>query len=172
MWEYFYTVCYLSSAKSKLPDVNPVKLLIIIRKFQPHDFPWVIDIEKKVFDEHDPYFYMQFYETCSEGFIVAEINGFVVGYIVGFRMSEETGRIFSFAIHPAYQNLGAGSALIREIINVFSKTSVSEIILEVRQSNTRAKKFYERHGFYSIGVAEKYYNDNENAVLMRFQLER
>lgn len=115
---------------------------------------------------------MQFYETCSEGFIVAEINGFVVGYIVGFRMSEETGRIFSFAIHPAYQNLGAGSALIREIINVFSKTSVSEIILEVRQSNTRAKKFYERHGFYSIGVAEKYYNDNENAVLMRFQLER
>jgi len=149
-----------------------VKLLIIIRKFQPHDFPWVIDIEKKVFDEHDPYFYMQFYETCSDGFIVAEINGFVVGYIVGFQMSEETGRIFSFAVHPAYQNRGAGSALLKEIINVFSKTGVSEIILEVRQGNTRAKKFYERHGFYMTGITENYYNDGENAVLMKFRVER
>lgn len=146
--------------------------MITIRKFQPHDFPWVIDIEKKVFDEHDPYFYMQFYETCSDGFIVAEINGFVVGYIVGFQMSEETGRIFSFAIHPAYQNRGAGSALLKEIINVFSKTGVSEIILEVRQGNTRAKKFYERHGFSTTGIIENYYNDGENAVLMKFRVER
>jgi len=141
--------------------------LIIIRKFQPSDFPWVIDIERKVFNEHDPFFYMQFYETCSEGFIVAEINGFVAGYVVGFLASENTGRIFSLAILPKHQNRRMGSALLKEIIDVFRKMKVSEIILEVRASNIKAKRFYQKHGFYQTGILEKYYNDAENACMMR-----
>ncbi|MCZ7373105.1 MAG: ribosomal-protein-alanine N-acetyltransferase, partial [Candidatus Methanoperedens sp.] len=56
----------------------------IIRKFQPEDFPVVINIEQQVFNEHDPFYYMQFYETCSGGFIVAQIHGLVVGFVVGF----------------------------------------------------------------------------------------
>lgn len=110
---------------------------------------------------------MQFYETCSEGFIVAEINGFIAGYVVGFLASENTGRIFSLAILPKYQNMGIGSALLKEIIDVFRKMKVSEIILEVRAGNKKAKRFYQKHGFYQTGILEKYYNDAENACMMR-----
>ncbi|MCX9010829.1 MAG: ribosomal protein S18-alanine N-acetyltransferase [Candidatus Methanoperedens sp.] len=143
--------------------------MIIIRKFEPADFPWVIDIERKVFNEHDPYFYMQFYETCSESFIVAEINGIIIGYIVGFLAEEGTGRIFSLAVHPAYQYRGVGSALLKEIIGIFSRAGVPAIILEVRAGNTRARRFYEKHGFHQTGVAEQYYNDGEDACLMRLK---
>ncbi len=139
----------------------------IIRKFRPPDFPWVIDIERKVFNEHDPFFYMQFYETCSDGFIVAEINGFVVGFIVGFTASETTGRIFSLAVLPEYRNRGIGSALLKEIIDVFRENKVAEIILEVRAGNVKAKRFYERHGFYQTGIAKKYYSGGEDAFLMK-----
>ncbi len=139
----------------------------LIRKFQPPDFPSVIDIEKQVFNEHDPFFYMQFYETCSDGFIVAEVNGFVVGFVVGFLASEKTGRIFSLAVHPSYQNRRLGSALLKEIIGVFRRIGVNEIILEVRSGNLKARGFYERHGFCMTGVAEKYYNDGESACIMR-----
>ncbi len=142
----------------------------LIRKFQPQDFPWVIDIERKVFNEHDPFFYMQFYETCSEGFIVAEINGFIVGFVVGFLVSPESGRIFSLAVHPSYQNRGIGSALLTAVINVFREMNVSEVLLEVRIGNTKAKRFYERHGFYTTGIVEKYYNDGESACLMRLDI--
>ena len=141
-------------------------LLNIIRKFQPPDFPWVIKIERQVFNEHDPFFYMQFYETCSDGFIVAQINGFIVGFIVGFLTSETTGRIFSLAVHPSYQNRKLGSALLKEIKDVFREMGVSEIILEVRSGNVKARRFYERHGFYKTGVMEKYYNDGESACMM------
>ncbi len=113
---------------------------------------------------------MQFYETCSDGFIVAQINGLLVGYIVGFQASKDAGRIFSFAVSPAYRNRGIGSALLKEIINIFGKVGVSKIILEVRSGNVRAIKFYERHGFYKVGVAENYYNDGESAILMEFQI--
>lgn len=144
--------------------------LIIIRKFKPQDFQWVIDIERKIFDEHDPYLYMQFYETNPDGFIVAEINGIVVGYVAGFLASAETGRIFSLAVLPAYQDRGVGSNLLKEIIDVFRRMGAFEIILEVRSRNIKAKRFYERHGFYQIGIAEKYYTDAENACLMKLKI--
>ncbi len=144
--------------------------MIIIRKFEPEDFPRIIDIERQVFNEHDPYFYMQFYETCSDGFIVAEMNGMVIGYVVGFLAKEGTGRIFSLAVRPAYQGRGAGSALLKELAGIFRNFGAVEIILEVRSGNIRARKFYEKHGFYQTGVAEKYYNDGENACLMRLRL--
>jgi len=144
--------------------------LIIIRKFQPSDFQWVIDIERKVFNEHDPYLYMQFYETYPETFIVANINGFIVGYIAGFLAQEGVGRIFSLAVHPAYQGRGVGGHLLKEIINIFRNMGVLEIILEVRSDNLKAKRFYERHGFFQFGIAEKYYNDAQNACLMKFRL--
>ena len=95
--------------------------MIIIRKFQPSDFQWVIDIERKVFNEHDPYLYMQFYETYPDTFIVAEINGFVVGYVAGFLTQVGVGRIFSLAVDPKYQNRSVGSNLLKEIINIFRK---------------------------------------------------
>ncbi len=145
--------------------------MIVIRKFQPSDFQWVIDIERRVFDEHDPYLYMQFYETNPEGFLVAEINGIVVGYVAGFLASEDSGRIFSLAVHPAYRNRRVGSYLLKELINIFCMLGVLEIILEVRSSNTKAKRFYERHGFRKIGILEKYYNNEENACLMKLKIQ-
>ncbi len=142
----------------------------LIRKFEPADFPWVIDIERQVFNEHDPFFYMQFYETCSDGFIVAQVNGFVVGFVVGFLASESSGRIFSLAVHPSYQSRKLGSALLKEIILVFQRIGVSEIILEVRKGNIKAKRFYERHGFHQTEVVERYYNDGESACMMRLKI--
>lgn len=144
--------------------------LIVIRKFQPSDFSGVIELEKKVFNEHDPYFYMQFYETCSEGFIVAEINGIVIGYAVGFMESEKTGRIFSLAVHQKYRKLWIGSSLLKEIIDVIKKNKAEEIILEVRSSNIKAKRFYEKHGFYQTGILENYYGNGEDAFTMKLDL--
>lgn len=143
--------------------------LIIIRKFKPEDFQWAIAIERMVFNEHDPYIYMQFYETSPDGFLVAEINGIVAGYIAGFLASPEAGRIFSLAVHPAYQNRSIGSYLLKKLINIFRREGALEVILEVRRSNLRAKKFYEKHGFYQTGIVEKYYN-NEDACIMRLEL--
>ncbi|VVB86300.1 putative N-acetyltransferase [uncultured archaeon] len=113
---------------------------------------------------------MEFYETCSDGFIVAEINRVVKGYIVGFMGSEETGRIFSLAVDPEFQNRKIGSLLLKEMIDVFRKARAGEIILEVRESNTKAERFYERHGFYRIGIAREYYNNGENAKLMKLNI--
>jgi len=143
---------------------------LIIRRFQPSDFQWVIDIERKVFNEHDPYLYMQFYEIYPDTFIVAQINGFVIGYVAGFLAHVGVGRIFSLAVYPKYQNRSVGSNLLNEIKNIFRNKGALEIILEVRMDNIKAKRFYERHGFFQFGIAEKYYNDAHDACLMKLKL--
>ncbi len=163
----------ICSETCRIDDISSsltVTALIIIRKFKPQDFQWVINIERMVFDEHDPYLYMQFYETNPDGFLVAEINGIVIGYIAGFLASPEIGRIFSLAVHPAYQNRSVGSYLLKEIIDIFRREGVLEVILEVRSSNIKAQKFYEKQGFYRSGIIEKYYNNKENACLMRLEI--
>jgi len=144
--------------------------LIIIRKFQPSDFQWIVSIERKVFNEHDPYLYMQFYENYPDTFIVATINGFVTGYIAGFLASGTVGRIFSLAVHPSYQRRGVGGHLIEQMINLFRSMGALEVILEVRSDNITAKRFYEKHRFFQFGLAEKYYNDSQNACLMKIML--
>lgn len=144
--------------------------MIVIRKFKPSDFQSIIDIERKVFNEHDPYLYMQFYENYPDTFIVATINGFVAGYIAGFLASGRIGRIFSLAVHPAYQRRGVGGHLLEEIINLFRGMGVLEVILEARSDNIIAKRFYQRHGFFQYGMAEKYYNDTQDACLMKLEV--
>lgn len=113
---------------------------------------------------------MQFYENYPETFIVAEINGFIVGYIMGFQALENVGRIFSLAVHPLYQRRRIGSHLLNGMISLFRQMHLNEIIIEVRWGNVMAKKFYERHGFFQYDIAEKYYNDAENARLMKLRL--
>jgi len=56
------------------------------------------------------------------------------------------------------------------MINLFREMGIQEIILEVRSNNVKARRFYERHGFSQFGIAEKYYNDAENACLMKLRL--
>lgn len=144
--------------------------MIIIRKFQPSDFQWIIDIERRVFNQHDPYLYMKFYELYPDTFVVANINGFIVGYVVGFETKEGTGRIFSLAVHPSYQNKNIGSLLLKEIIRLFREMGILEIILEVRYDNEKAIKFYKKNGFFQFGIAEKYYDDAQDACLMKLIL--
>ena len=100
---------------------------------------------------------------------MAQINGFIVGYVAGFQAAQGVGRIFSLAVHPLYQRRRIGSSLLNELIHLFKEMRITEIILEVRWGNIRAKKFYERHGFFQYDIAEKYYNDAENACLMKLR---
>lgn len=113
---------------------------------------------------------MKFYENYPDTFIVAQINGMIVGYVAGFQAGDGVGRIFSLAVHPLYQRRKIGNSLLNEIIHVFTEMHIKEMILEVRWSNIVAKKFYQKLGFFQYGIAEKYYNNAEDACLMKLRI--
>ena len=142
-------------------------VLVRIRLFEPTDFAQLMSIEREAFNESNPYIYTQLYESCSNGFLVAEIDGIVVGYVVGIPISDVEGRIFSFAVSGSHQCMGIGTQLLKSICDVFISNKIYKVKLEVRQSNKTARSLYTKLGFDVTGRIPMYYSDGEDAIVMK-----
>jgi ribosomal-protein-alanine N-acetyltransferase len=144
--------------------------LYSIRRFQPSDFERVIGIEKEAFDEYNPILFMAAYETFPEGFLVAENDGDVVGFLTTVVVSLYDVKILSLAIDRRYQNKGLASMLMQSLFEVVRTKGIPRVILEVRLSNLRAQRLYLSLGFNLVKVICSYYQDGEDAYLMEKML--
>lgn len=144
--------------------------MIVIRNFEPADFEEVLEIESEAFSEHNPFLYMNFYEMNSEGFLVAEYNNYIVGFVVGYCLSPTEGRIFSLAVRNGYRSLGIGARLMKSILSVFMCKMLQHASLEVRITNVRAQEFYKRMEFIPCWVEHGYYSDGEDGIIMKKRL--
>ncbi|TFH46552.1 MAG: ribosomal-protein-alanine N-acetyltransferase [ANME-2 cluster archaeon] len=141
--------------------------MFFIRPFQPDDFHEVINLEMEIFKEHDPYTYMELYETVSDGFLVATDQKKLIGFVVGFLSIPGKGRIFTIAVLPKYQKMGIGTNLLENICSVLEIKGAKEVGLEVRMSNFSAQQFYLKRGFIPVWVEKSYYSDGENALVLK-----
>lgn len=79
------------------------------------------------------------------------------------------GELVDIAVSPAYRGLGIGQLLMTALLTEAQSRSVEQIFLEVRLSNTPARKLYQKNGFVEIGMRKRYYRDPvEDAVLMQW----
>jgi len=140
--------------------------LYSIRRFQPSDFERVIAIEKEAFNEYNPILFMAAYETFPEGFLVAEKDDNVVGFLTTVAVSLFDVKILSLAVDSRCQNEGFASMLLRSLFEVLRIKAVPRLLLEVRLSNVRAQRLYLSLGFNLVKVICAYYQDGEDAYLM------
>lgn len=64
------------------------------------------------------------------------------------------------------RNLGIGSQLLEEILKLAQKLKIKTITLEVNEKNELAIKLYQKYGFEKIGLRKKYYNNQDDAIIM------
>ena len=75
--------------------------------------------------------------------------------------------ICNIVVAHQYLSKGVGQELIQTCIRLSEKMGLSPMLLEVRQSNERAIRFYEKNGFHKIAERKDYYTDpRENAWVM------
>jgi len=55
--------------------------------------------------------------------------------------------IHDFIVAPGFRNIGAGSFLLRAVINYAAQNGYCRVNLEVREDNTNAKSLYRKMGF-------------------------
>lgn len=104
-------------------------------------------------------------ENSILGFIVGRI---IVGGEVEARLDAE---IYNIAVIEQYQQNGCGQRLFDEFVAKCREKGVVSIWLEVRESNLKAIRFYEKHGFRRIQTRPTFYkNPRENALVMRLVL--
>ncbi|QDA32080.1 ribosomal-protein-alanine N-acetyltransferase [Thermococcus indicus] len=141
--------------------------MVAIRPARLFDIPEVMRIERESFREDYPRgVFLVFLENNPDTFLVAEYNGKVIGYVMGYLRPDLEGHIMSIAVDPAYRGNGIGSALLTEVIERLINRGARYIGLEVRVSNENAIKLYERFGFRRIKRIIGYYADGEDAYYM------
>lgn len=108
-------------------------------------------------------------EEGASAFVV-EAGGKISGFLVG-RLVEDQAEVLNMAVGADHRHKGEGSALLSAALEEFGSRGAKNLYLEVRESNTRAISFYERHGFLRSGLRKGYYRSpNEAAVIMERKL--
>lgn len=143
---------------------------MIIRKFVSSDIKRVLEIEHMSFEDSYGFnMFMKLYEM-GVGFLVAEKEGYVVGYILFWVKYEREGHIISIAVDKNYKRLKIGTKLLSNAIMILNQCDIDYITLEVRENNKGALEFYKNFNFTVDRVVPCYYSNKEGAVIMRLKL--
>ena len=94
----------------------------------------------------------------------------VAGFAVLSTVLDEA-EILEVAVAGNLRRKGFASGLMTEILEWCKKNGISQIFLEVRESNSAARNYYKKFDFIENGFRKNYYkNPSENAVLMSKKL--
>lgn len=144
---------------------------MIIREFKRPDLKRVLEIELSFFDDPYPSNVLVDLYNLGAGFLVAQEDNIVVGYIIFWIRFEDEGHIISLAVDQKYYRKKIGSQMVETALEIFKRYNVNRIRLEVRKGNRKARKFYQKLGFVEKAHLVEYYEDGEDAVVMGKLLE-
>jgi ribosomal-protein-alanine N-acetyltransferase len=149
----------------------------MIRRCEREDIPAVVDINSETLPEHySDYFYYELLAEFPDTFLVAELGGSVVGYLMarieyGFSHLRRLGlarkgHVVSVAVKEQHRGKGVGTMLMTTAQAALVTKNVTECYLEVRVSNSEAINLYQRLGYRATGRLEAYYKDGEASLVM------
>ncbi len=144
---------------------------IHVREVKPEDLFSVYKIAQISFK--DPYplkLLRHIYETNPDGFLVAEVDKKVVGYLIGVVRWGNIGHILAIAVDESFRRNGIGSALMLNAFKRLRENGAGQVELEARVSNEEAQNFYSKLGFEAKEIIPSYYSDGESAVSMVYEL--
>jgi ribosomal-protein-alanine N-acetyltransferase len=104
------------------------------------------------------------------GFLVAEDEGYVIGYVIFWIKYEYQGHIISIAVDKNYRRKGAGTKLLVKAIAILSLLNLNTIYLEVNENNVGAVEFYKSFNFKIDRTVPGYYENGDGAILMYIKL--
>lgn len=140
--------------------------MMIIREFRPTDLKRVYEIENMSFDQSYGINMFKGLYDMGTGFLVAEVDGYVIGYILFWIKYENQGHIISLAVDKNYRRMRAGTRLLSKAIQVLMLFNVASIYLEVNEKNCGAYEFYKSFKFKVDRIVPSYYASGDGAIVM------
>lgn len=95
----------------------------------------------------------------------------LAAYISFYHVKDEM-EVLNIAVRPEFREHGLGTRLLGLVLQICKKMGIKNARLEVRETNTPARRLYSNFGFKRTGVRKGYYPDNgEDAICMALDLE-
>ncbi len=141
---------------------------LAVRSMQTGDIDEVLLIEQAAFAT--PWSRAAFEEEINNNdlahYLVITDGSHIVGY-GGFWLIMDEAHVTNIALLPSYHGQGLGLLLLENMILAAKVKGAVSMTLEVRPSNTAARKLYSRRGFTERGIRPNYYADiGEDALIM------
>ncbi len=127
---------------------------VVVRPFTERDLPGVLEVEQRAFAPMWRYDADGF-RVISRSypyFVVAEDAAGIAGYQFN-AMDHGLGYLVRIAVHPRAAGQGIGTRLMAEAVRYFASQRALRILLNTEDDNQRARRLYERFGFYLVPPA-------------------
>jgi ribosomal-protein-alanine N-acetyltransferase len=121
-----------------------------------------------------PWTHGNFRDSIESGYScwVYQHDEFIVGYAV-MLLAVQEAHLLNITVAPDWQGQGKGRAFMQHLLAVAHDYRAEAMFLEVRPTNTAARRLYHSLGFDYIAVRKGYYpsqHGREDAVIMRKEL--
>jgi len=139
----------------------------LIQPFQAEDLAAVVRIEQGCYPF--PWSAEHFLQEVANPFATLDllrIGNDLAGYHCYWLIAGEM-QILNLATAPGFRNRGVAAGLLQHAFSTGLVKALETAWLEVRRSNAPAIALYRRFGFQEAGVRHGYYQDGEDAMLMR-----
>ena len=144
-----------------------------IRLMAEEDVESVSNIEMQLFSK--PWTKQDFLNSMSDRhniYLVAENDQCeVVGYCGIWGVLDE-GQITNVAVRPEEQGTGIGYKMLQELISIGRNEGLSQFTLEVRVSNEKAIRLYQKLGFEEEGIRKEFYDKPVEDAIIRWLREQ
>tara|TARA_B100000131_G_C17835831_1_gene499724 strand:+ start:216 stop:656 length:441 start_codon:yes stop_codon:yes gene_type:complete len=139
-----------------------------LRKARISDISSIMKIEKRSYEK--PFWNKSlltylFNNSTTDSAWIFEIKKKIIGFLIDQRCQDEIS-ILNVAIDKKYQNNGFGKKFVSQYLSFLPNNAV--VFLEVNINNFIARKTYTSLNFEEIGSRKNYYNNNEDALIMRY----
>lgn len=96
--------------------------------------------------------------------------GVPIAFIATWHVADEL-HVLNIATSGPHRRRGHARALLRAALAFAVERKVRLVLLEVRRSNAAAIGLYRSFGFVAMGLRERYYGDQEDALEMLLRLD-
>jgi [ribosomal protein S18]-alanine N-acetyltransferase len=148
--------------------VDPAAVQVALRDLVSADIGAVVAIERASYSV--PWSEATFrglLRRRDAGMIAAVAANEVVGYAVFWTVLDQA-ELGNVAVTSAWRGRGLGAVLVGEVLKRAAVRGIRDVFLEVRPSNTVARRLYEQFGFRMVGRRRNYYQEPvEDALVLK-----
>jgi len=153
----------MSARLDNLPEFRPMRAA---------DLDRVMEVEPTLYSH--PWTRGNFEDSLTAGYScwVVECGSALAGYGV-LMIGVREAHLLNLSVAMAWQRRGFGRMLLEHFVHVARASDAAQMFLEVRPSNSTARRLYGEFGFREITVRRGYYpsgRGREDAILMGISL--
>lgn len=144
---------------------------ILINKMTNEDLEKIKDNLSKDFDNFWNYEILkeELNSRTSKYIVAKKSNNIIVGF-AGIKIILDEAEIMNIVTKKEERHQGIGKLLLNEIIKISKENNIYLINLEVNAKNTIAINLYKKYNFKEVGLRKKYYNGQDDAILMTLKI--